>query len=257
VPLFALLQPREEVPDSGARDVVAGGDLQGIGAVVAAHVQPQLAHGIVSAAPGAVNAGIDEFTITVMGTGGHSGYPHRVHDPVLALSAIVLATQQLGARLIDPVVGVACKVTRLDAGSAANVVPGVATGSGTVRTMRTQDRERALAALTTIAEGTAAGYGCTATVTTRWSEPPLVNDVELADRAAGLLTAMGYPVDREWRSFGSDDFAHYSEQARGLMVFVGTGDEHGGLHHPSYLPSDALIETVADALIAGYCAAVR
>ncbi|MGH3510388.1 MAG: amidohydrolase, partial [Nocardioidaceae bacterium] len=162
--------------------------------------------------------------------------------------------QQVGSRLIDQVVGVACMVTRLDAGSAANVVPAGASGSGTLRTLRAEDRERGLAALTTIAESTAAGYGCTATVSTRWSEPPLANDAELATRAAGLLTAMGHPVDREWRSFGSDDFAHYCESVRGLMVFVGTGDERGGLHSATYLPADALIVTVADALIAGYCA---
>ena len=40
------------------------------------------------------------------------------------------------------------------------------------------------------------------------------------------------------------------------MVFVGTGAERGGLHDASYLPDDAYVATVADALIAGYCAAL-
>jgi metal-dependent amidase/aminoacylase/carboxypeptidase family protein len=59
-----------------------------------------------------------------------------------------------------------------------------------------------------------------------------------------------------FRSFGSDDFAVYCEHVRGLMVFVGTGAERGGLHDASYLPDDSYVATVADALIAGYCAAL-
>ena len=128
VPLVALLQPREEGVDSGAVDVVAEGGLDGIGAIVAAHVQPQLPAGVVGVTAGPVNAATDEFTITVRGRGGHSGYPHTVDDSVLALSAIVVSLQQLSARRIDPVVGVACMVNQLRAGSANNVVPDVAVG---------------------------------------------------------------------------------------------------------------------------------
>jgi len=41
-----------------------------------------------------------------------------------------------------------------------------------------------------------------------------------------------------------------------LLEVVGTGAEGGGLHDTSYLPDDAYVATVADALIAGYCAAL-
>ncbi len=87
-------------------------------------------------------------------------------------------------------------------------------------------------------------------------EPVLTNDVGLAVRTGEILTELGHAVDPTFRSFGSDDFAAYCEQVRGLMVFVGTGAEHGGLHDASYLPDDAYVATVADALIAGYCAAL-
>ncbi|MEP6817186.1 MAG: M20 family metallopeptidase [Marmoricola sp.] len=256
-PLVTLLQPREEGADSGARDVVAEGRLDGIEAVVAAHVQPRLPAGVVASTPGPVNAATDEFTITVTGRGGHSGYPHTVDDAVLALSAIVVALQQVGARRIDPTVGVACMVTRLRAGTANNVVPGTAVGSGTVRTMRLEDRDTALRAIADIAAGVAAGHGCTAEVVIEVWEPVLVNDADLAVRAGEVLASLGHPVDPTFRSFGSDDFSYYCEAARGLMLFVGTGADRGGLHDAAYLPDDSYVATVADALIAGYCAAVR
>jgi amidohydrolase len=255
-PLLALLQPREEGAISGALDVVEEQVLAGLSAVVAAHVQPQLPPGTIGVTPGPVNAGLDEFTITVTGRGGHSGYPHTVADPVLAVSSVVVALQQLAARRVDPVFGVVCMVNQLHAGSANNVVPDTATASGTVRTLREADRLLAREALRDIASHVAAAHGCTAQVRIDQGEPPLVNDAGLATRTQQLLEGMGHQVAAEFRSFGSDDFAHYCRTTRGLMVFVGTGDAGGGLHDATYLPDDSYVATVADALIAGYCAAV-
>jgi amidohydrolase len=256
VPLLALLQPREEGADSGAHDVMAEGALADVSAVVAAHVQPRLPAGVVGVTPGAVNAAIDEFTVTVRGQGGHSGYPHTVTDSVLALASIVVSLQQLGARRVDPVIGIACMVNQLRAGTANNVVPESAVGSGTVRTMREEDRRQARTALAEIASHVAEAHGCTADVRIAEGGPSLVNDEHLATRAFLLLEEMGHPVTAEFRSFGSDDFAHYCAGTRGLMMFVGTGDAGGGLHDATFLPADDYVATVADALVAGYCAAV-
>ena len=255
-PLVALLQPREEGVDSGAQDVIDEGGLDGVEAVVAAHVQPRVESGVVAVTPGPVNAAMDAFRIEVSGRGGHSGYPHTVDDSVLALAAVVVGLQQVGARRIDPTAGVACMVNQLSAGSADNVVPPRASCSGTVRTMRPEDREAAHRAIEEIATSVAAGYGCRASVTVERGEPVLANDVGLAVRAGEILTELGHSVIPTFRSFGSDDFAAYCERVRGLMVFVGTGADRGGLHDASYLPDDAYVATVADALIAGYCAAL-
>lgn len=255
-PLRVLLQPREESTRSGARDVVSEGVIDDVRAVIAAHVQPQLPARTVGVTPGAVNAGTCEFTIDVQGLGGHSGYPHTVHDPVLGLAAIVVALQQISARRIDPTVGAVCMVTRLSAGNAANVVPGFATGRGTVRTMSGADEKLAYDAMTEIVTRTAAAYGCTATLVFDSSEPALINDALLATRAARQLAGDGHNVTTEFRSFGSDDFSHFCRFTRGLMIFVGTGPSGGGLHGSAFLPADGYIELVADCLIAGYYAAL-
>ncbi|MGC4109876.1 MAG: amidohydrolase [Nocardioides sp.] len=255
-PLVALLQPREEGVDSGAKDIIAEGGLEGVEAVVAAHVQPRVDSGVIAVTPGPVNAAMDTFSVTVTGQGGHSGYPHTVDDSVLALSAVVVALQQIGARRIDPTAGVACMVNQLRAGTADNVVPSRAAGSGTVRTMRPEDRRQAHRAIEEIATSVAAGYGCHAEVSIGRGEPVLANDVGLAVRAGELLAELGHAVVPTFRSFGSDDFAAYCAHVRGLMVFVGTGADRGGLHDASYLPDDSYVATVADALIAGYCAAL-
>ena len=261
-PILALLQPREETSPPGALDIVESGVLaeHGVDAVIAAHVQPRIAHGVVSAVPGPVNASTDEFEVTMQGQGGHAGYPQLLRDPILALSQLVVSLQQLASRRIDPVFGAVCSVGRIQAGAVANVVPNTATAFGSLRLMREKDRERALEALEDIVHGTAKAHGCTAELQISPCEPVLSNDPALAAGAQRWLRRAGIGVDEQFRSFGADDFAHYcGGETRGLMMFVGLGDTAGvpSLHDERFLPRDDAVAQVAHALVAGYLAAVE
>lgn len=262
-PLVALLQPREERSPSGARDVAESGALreEEVDSIVAAHVQPQLPAGVVNATPGPVNAAADELTITVTGHGGHIGYPHTTVDPVLALSALVVELQHLVSRRVDPTVGAVLAVTVLEAGASFNVVPDVAVARGGLRVMRAADREMLLQAIGEVAEHVAAAHGCTAEVHAESNMPVLGNDPELARATVPWLQRSGVRVDDSFRSFGSDDFAHFTAEHRSLMLFLGVdGGEPGpdgrrpGLHSPRFLPGDDVVAQVADALLAGYLA---
>jgi amidohydrolase len=265
-PLVALLQPREERSPSGARDVAQSGALaqEDVDSIIAAHVQPQLPAGVVNATPGPLNASADEITITVSGHGGHIGYPHTTVDPVLALCSLVVDLQHLVSRRVDPTVGAVLAITQLEAGASFNVVPDTARARGGLRVMRAEDREMLLRALTEVAEHTAAAHGCTAEVHTENNMPVLANDPELARATAPWLQRSGIPVDDSFRSFGSDDFSHFSAEHRSLMLFLGVaGGEEGadggrpGLHSPRFLPGDDVVAQVADALLAGYLAGAQ
>jgi amidohydrolase len=236
---------------------VASGTLQQLGAraVLGAHVQPVVADGTMAVTPGVVNASADELEIVVTGRGGHAGYPHTVADPVAALAAIVLALQQVPARLVDPVHGAVCAVTQLSAGTASNVVPERATARGTLRLMTAADRRRVPELLGEIARSVAAGYGCTAELTVLDGEPVLDNDPVLARGAAAVLADEGWRVRTDFRSFGADDFSHYAAALPALMIFVGLGAPgRPGLHDPTFLPPDDSVRSVAAALLAGYLA---
>src|SRR5215217_8179468 len=102
-PLAALFQPSEEAYPSGADLVVREGVLEEeTGAIVAAHVHPEVPWGSVSVEAGPVNASSDNLHIIIEGSGGHGAYPHRAHDPILALSHAVVALQSLVSRRLDP-----------------------------------------------------------------------------------------------------------------------------------------------------------
>jgi amidohydrolase len=259
-PILALLQPREELAPSGAADVVQSGLLAeyDVSAVIGAHVQPRLPAGIVSAAAGPINASTDQFEIVVTGQDGHAGYPHLLRDPIVALSHVVVSLQTIASRRIDPVFGAVCSIGRINAGTAANVVPREAVALGTLRLMRESDRQGAVEILGDIVKGTARAHGCEAELHLMSGEPVLHNDSGLATRAQGWLQEGKIEVDTEFRSFGADDFAHYCGATRGLMMFAGLGDTAGApsLHDERFLPQDSAISLVAAALVAGYLAAL-
>ncbi len=268
VPVLAVLQPREEVPRSGAIDLVESGALQhqDVRAVIGAHVQPRVPTGVTAVTPGATNAAADQFDIIVSGRGGHGGYPHTTADPVLALASVIVALQQVVSRRVDPVQGAVCTFGMVRAGSAFNVIPDTARAGGSLRSMDDHEQERLRGVVRSIAEHTAAAHGCSAAVEFSPADPVLRNDPALAAETADRLRELEVPVDTTFRSFGADDFAHYCPVFPSVMTFVGTGSGMGsgtpignehrpGLHHPRFLPPDQTVAEVATAFLAGYLAA--
>jgi amidohydrolase len=254
--LLAVLQPREEVYPSGARDIVESAEFtaQRPAAVVGVHLQPQLPAGTVAAAAGTVNAACDDFEIRVDGTAGHGGYPHLTADPVPVLCQVVLALQQIVSRRTDPLHSVVVSVGQLEAGQAPNVIPPTAVARGTLRVLEEADRPALHKALHEIVEHTSLAHGCRGTVSIDSGEPALVNDEALATACWPWLRRAGFTVDSSFRSCGSDDFSYYERSAPTLMLFVGTEGPFG-LHHPQFLPSDGTVAQVAAVMLAGYLGA--
>jgi amidohydrolase len=259
-PLTALYQPSEEAYPSGAEMIVREGILAGeTGAVVAVHLHPDLPWGAVGVEPGPVNASCDNLRIRVSGVGGHGAYPHRAHDPILALSHTIVALQSLVSRRLDPMRAGVFSVGWTRAGSAENVIPESAEAGCTLRVLDPADREPMREAIREIVEGTARAHGCAATVDLTEGEPATVNDPALAGAARSLLPAAGLDLAPPMRSCGSDDFGFYGELAPTLMMFVGI---KGGpnartvpLHHSGFLPPGAAVGLVARAQAVAFAAA--
>ncbi len=260
-PLAALFQPSEEAYPSGADLVVREGVLEEeIGAVVAAHVHPDVPWGSVSVEAGPVNASSDNLHITVEGSGGHGAYPHRAHDPILALSHAVVALQSLVSRRLDPTHAAVFSVGWMRAGSAENVIPGVGEAGGTLRALDPADRQPLRRMAREIVENTARAHGCVARIDVTEGEPVTLNDPALAEAARSLLPEAGFQPAPAMRSCGSDDFGFYGRTSPTLMLFVGlkngSGTQNVPLHHPRFLPSNEAVRAVARAQAVAFTAAV-
>ncbi|HEY3574754.1 MAG TPA: amidohydrolase [Arthrobacter sp.] len=253
VPLVGILQPREEVGESGAHDVVRSGVLaaQQVGAVVGAHLQPALDSLAYSCTPGPVNAAADEFKLVITGRPAHGAYPHHASDALLAASAFVVSCQQIVARNTDPTMSAVLTVGTIHAGGSPNAIPEEATVTGTIRTMMEPQRQMIHTRLRQVASGVATAHDCTVRLEIRRGEPILENDAELAVGIGRHLGAQGYEV-LEFRSYGSDDFAFYASAARAVMIFTGMPAASGNLHASTFAPDERAVGRVATAMLTGY-----
>lgn len=257
-PLLAILQPREEGPPSGARDIVDAKVLpqHQVQAVIGAHVQPLLQRGEVAATSGAVNAATDEIRIVITGRGGHGGYPHLTRDPIAALAQVVVALQQVVSRRVDPIHAAVLTIGEIHAGTAANIIPDQAHAVGTLRVLDETDRDQVRREVAAIVEQVSAAFGCRGEVSFCEGEPALVNDPQLAARAQAWLGRLGMEHAAPLRSCGADDFSYYGAVAPSLMMFVGVDQPAGAtLHQPTFRPPDEAVGDVALALLAGYLGA--
>jgi amidohydrolase len=259
-PLVAVFQPSEEAYPSGAQQL-ARAELAAItpGAVVAAHIHPDVRWGAVALDEGIVNASCDAVEITVEGQPSHGAYPHHGRDPVLALAHIVVALHAQAGRRIDPLHPAVLTVGVLEGGGAENVIPSRARARAALRAYRPEDRSALREMVGEVVAGVAAAHGCDGSVELTPGEPALRNDSAVVAMARRLLPAAGLAPAGEWRSCGSDDFAFFGALAPIAIGFVGLdgapGFQRRPLHHPEMIPPDSAVAAVARAQAVLYVAA--
>jgi metal-dependent amidase/aminoacylase/carboxypeptidase family protein len=171
----------------------------------------------------------------------------------------VVSLHHLVSRRVDPLDSAVLTIGQLEAGTASNVIPPVARAYGTIRALDVGDRKRLREAAGEVVAHTAAAYGCTGTLELVENEPALLNDPRLASAILPALAELGLNPDEEFRSCGSDDFAHYSEALPSAMLFVGVDDGAPGapgLHNARFAPPDEVIGELASAYLAGLAGAL-
>jgi len=235
-----VFQPAEEGRGGGKRMIDDGLlDRFPIDSIWGLHNWPSLPLGSFAMCKGPAMAAADQFTITLAGRGGHAALPHLARDPVTAAALLVQALQLIVSRETDPADRAVISVTRLRAGDTFNVIPERAELQGTVRSFRSDTRERLQRRLEQTAQGIATTTGLTAGVEYRRGYPPTVNHPAEAALGADVAAAIA-GEDRVERSpepsMGAEDFAYMLERRPGAYIWLGIGgaDEGRTLHSAGY-----------------------
>ena len=223
-----MFQPGEE-GHHGARHMIEDGLLDPApDAAFALHIMPNARFGEVAGRPGPLLAAADQFDIVVTGRGGHASMPHQTRDPVPVAAEIVTAMQALVTRRYSAHEACILTVSRIDAGSAHNVIADDATLRGTMRTLSAERREALHADLERLATNIAAAHECSAAVRITPGFPVTQCD----ERAVMLGKAVSGALFGEdaWRTLpdpimGAEDFAYVLERSPGAMFFLGVAPE--------------------------------
>jgi amidohydrolase len=224
-----VFQHAEELPPGGAQELVAAGVLEGVDAILGAHLFSKLELGKVAVLDGACTAAADVFSVTIRGKGGHAAFPEQAIDPIAIAAQAVTNLQHIVSRATRPLDSAVVSVTRLAGGTADNIIPESVSLGGTVRTYRPEVRERTRDAIERILNGVTAAHGADYELEYTYGYDPVVNDLALAALmrdAAGAERIVGYdPI------MGGEDFSAYLRAAPGCFAFVGAGGREAYPHH--------------------------
>jgi len=244
--VLIVLQPAEET-GRGALAVLESGVLDGVAAIVGAHVDMRFPVGTLVAEPGPLAGSADEFHIVVTGRGGHAARPHEARDPVVAAAAVISALQTIVARRLAPGEPAVVTVATVHAGTASNVIPEEAVLSGTLRAVTPAARARLQAEVARTAESAAAAHGAQAAVRVVRGTPPIVNPAApIAWARAAAAAVLGPDAFRTLPepNLGGEDFAFYLERMPGCFLRIGAGGGDGvppAAHTPRFLPDERAI----------------
>jgi amidohydrolase len=241
--VLVVLQPAEETAQ-GALAILEAGELDGVAAIVGAHVDMRYPLGTVVAQKGHMAASADEFVVKLTGAGSHAARPHEGINPILGAATLVSALQTVVLRNVPPGTPAVLTVATFNAGTASNVIPDVATITGTVRAVDSATRSILHREITSVADAIGAAFGLTVNVGFLAGTPPLVNaaaSVAWVREAARTLLGQDALVPLAEPNLGGEDFAFYLERLPGCFFRVGgraSGQEVIPAHSSRFLPAD-------------------
>jgi len=231
--VLLVFQPGEE-GWHGARFMLDEGLLDSAGTPgptrsFALHISTRYPTGTVNLRSGAMLAASDTLAIEVRGRGGHASTPHLAVDPVAVAAEILLALQVMVTRQVHAFEPAVITVTRMDAGTATNIIPELASLHGTIRTTSETTRSVVLERIHQVADGIAAAHGATAETRIEPGYPITLN----APASTAIVRALAVGLlgpdavhDMEYPVMGAEDFSYVLQRVPGCFAFLGARPLH-------------------------------
>lgn len=248
-----IFQPAEEI-NAGAKAMIDDGVLEDppVSLIFGLHNNPEIPVGKVGLKEGPLMAAVDSTFITVRGQGGHAAYPHRIIDPIVCASSIIMNLQTIVSRNVDPQKAAVISFGSINGGMANNVIPDEVKLTGTVRTFDEGLRDSIEGWMKRTVENTASSLGCKVEFNYRRDLPPVVNHPD-ATKIALWAAQKIFGEDGiilPTPSMGGEDFALYQKKIPGCYYWLGVGNPDIDAIHPWHSPhfkadEDALWRGVA------------
>lgn len=255
-----LFQSGEET-GTGAKKMLENNALNNVDAIFALHVGnlagDEHNSGDIIVLPGAVSAGKNKFSLTVIGKGGHSAFPHKAIDPIIVGANIVTRSKTMMQNEYKNSAAVLTFAT-FNAGIDHNTIPEQAVLKGSIRVQDKEIREEISARLEEIANACANEFSAKCQVNIKRGSQTVMNNSELARFTAKVCgevlgetrvkTALPRPL------MGSDDFANYASLIPAVYFFLHTNNEEKGIVEANHNPNFDIDESVLWEGVAVYVA---
>lgn len=243
-----IFQHAEEVLPGGAQELVRAGVLDGVDAIVGAHLWLGLPFGQVGVKNGALLASSDALRITILGDGGHAALPHRCVDTIAVAAQVITNLQYVVARNVDPLESAVVTIARIAGGTTNNVIPGSVELEGTIRVFDPAVRERMAPMIERVVAGVTGAHGARYALEIERGYDAVINEVATSDLLRRAVTAgVGPEALVEATPFmAAEDFSAYLRAKPGAFFFIGARNEERGIVHPHHHESFDIDERSLD-----------
>src|SRR6059058_6195047 len=215
-----VAQPAEEL-GTGARALLRDGLYEKFGKpdfALGFHDKADLETGRIGVTEGYTTANVDSVDVIARGVGRHGAYPHKTKDPIVLAAEMINDWQTIASRENNPLDPIVVTVGSIHGGTKNNIIPDEVKMQLTVRTYKSETRQRVLAAIERIAKGIAAAGGVPAdrapivSVSKDQFCPATYNNPELTRRLVAVWkSSLGDEnVKIVDAVMGGEDFSEYS-----------------------------------------------
>ena len=244
--VYCIFQPAEEGGNAGAKAMINDGLFKKfkINSVWGIHNWPGIPVGEAVIHEGFAMAGGDIIVIEVKGKGGHAAQPQHANDPMVAAGLTITALQSLISRQLDPFKSAVLSITKIEGGSAFNVIPDIVTIGGTLRSTDQKNRNMMLDKIKKVVSNACAISNCEVNIEIRPGYPPTINNKECAKLASKIFkkTYGENSINlNETPTMGSEDFSYMLDEKPGAYIWLGAGANSEKLHSPFYDFNDELL----------------
>ncbi len=249
-----IFQPAEENRGGGEVMVKEGlFDRFPCDSVYGMHNWPGLPAGEFAVHEREVMASTDSFDIAIQGKGAHAAMPNLGIDPIVIAAQITNALQTIVSRNVAPTDTAVVSLTKMNAGSAYNIIPDTAHLAGTVRTFAEPVRQLLHKRIRENVDAICAAHGASARVDFHDAYPATINHPEQARYCAKVLAEL-VGDDKlhlnEAPSMGAEDFSYMLMEKPGAYIWLGNGEDSYSLHHPKYNFNDDILAVGASYWVA-------
>lgn len=251
--ILLIFQPAEEGPSLGGarimlKDLEMNGLLPKIKCIYGQHITTEYSLGNISIKYGSLTASTDEFTIEIIGKGGHAGIPQEAIDSISVSSKFISEMESFVSRKIDPFDPAIFSIGTINGGSAKNIIAEKTTLSGTIRCQSEKNRKYILESVEKVLKGICLYSGATYKLDILHGLPVLLNDDNVMDIVKGVaINVVGEDnvIETKKSSMGAEDFAYFAQEIPAAFVWIGAKNDEKGfvniMHNPKFdFDEDAL-----------------
>ena len=249
--VYCVFQPAEEGGNAGAKAMINDGLFKKfkIDTVWGIHNWPGIPVGEAVIHEGFAMAGGDIIVVTIEGKGGHAAQPQYSNDPMVAAGFTITALQSLISRQLDPFKNAVLSLTKIEGGSAFNVIPDTVTIGGTLRSTNESIRNDMLKKIKSVVVNACQISNCEVNIEIRPGYPPTINDKKSAKLASEIFkNTFGDTFINldETPTMGSEDFSYMLHKKPGAYIWLGAGVNSEKLHSAHYDFNDDLLPIGAE-----------